>query len=162
MNELLEVPQTQVQRGMSRLIDMPWEQGRTSGLSVSRGGIPAPSLLVVDRDEAPRRWMGRVLGSQGYRVLETACADEAQRLADQHRSIGLVLSEFALKGSNGLELGMWFRFSYPSTPVILMVAFSDGLDEIFMAQQAIRLLPKPFTAEELVRKVAEALGDGSR
>ncbi len=117
------------------------------------------TVLVVDDEEMVRRLAARMLAGQGYKVLEANGGDAAvlmlQRAA--HR-IDAVLTDLAMPGLGGRRLGETISRCWPRLRVVYMSGFpakrmmNEGqLDPIDPFVQ------KPFTAEELGRKVRDAL-----
>jgi two-component system, cell cycle sensor histidine kinase and response regulator CckA len=118
------------------------------------------TVLVVDDEEMVRRLAARILIGQGYRVLEASGGEEAVRMLQRaaHRIDG-VLTDLAMPGLAGRQLGETISRCWPQVRVIYMSGFparrmvNDGaLDPNHPFVQ------KPFTAEQLTRKVREVLG----
>lgn len=126
-----------------------------------RQGQPPPreTLLVVDDEEMVRRLAARMLVNMGYRVLEARSGQEAVRLLRRgaHRING-VLTDVAMPGIGGRELGETIARCWPQIPVLYMSGFaanrmvSEG--ELDPTRPFIQ---KPFTSEQLGRKVRELL-----
>ena len=126
-------------------------------LSGSRRLPPAATLLIVEDDDAVRRVLERLLVRFGYRVLSAADGEEALSLLGQHRAaVDLVISDASMPKMTGPELyralrasGNAVRFLFASAGTI-----DAGADP---ADQNLRVLPKPYNVEELVRAVREML-----
>jgi CheY-like chemotaxis protein len=118
-------------------------------------------VLVVDDEDMVRRLAARMLAGLGYRVLEARSGQEAVRLLRRgaHRIQG-VLTDVAMPGIGGRELGETIAQCWPQIRVLYMSGFaatrmvSDG--QLDPNQPFIQ---KPFTSEQLGRKVREVLGD---
>ena len=76
------------------------------------------SLLIVDDEPTIAKYMGLVLGREGFEVLTALDAEEGwelfQRQAPQVRA---VVTDWAMPGDwNGLELARRVREASPTTP----------------------------------------------
>lgn len=101
-----------------------------------------------------------LLGSEDYHVVSAADAKEAMQILAAER-IDLLLTDFQMPGSNGVELIEAARKANGSLPAILMTAYLyayEQLDED--RRRGITLLRKPFDADEILRLVAVSLGNG--
>jgi putative two-component system response regulator len=116
-----------------------------------------PDLLLVDDEDALRRWGVRVLERQRYTV--TAVPDvPSARSALAEGSFELALLDFNLPGESGLELLAEIRADHADTAVLMVT----GEDDISLATAAIELgafgyLVKPVSAGELIINVTSAL-----
>ena len=118
------------------------------------------TVLVVDDEEMVRRLAARNLLGQGYRVLEAKSGDEAVRMLQRAaQRIDAVLTDLAMPGLEGRQLGETISRCWPRVRVIYMSGFpakrmvNDGA-----LDPNDPFVQKPFTAEELTRKVREVLG----
>ena len=115
------------------------------------------TLLVVDDEPTIRELMAKVLCKEGYNVLQADGATEALRLATA-ATIHLLLTDFSMPGTDGLELTRRFRAVYPKAPV-LMVSGSLAVGLINRSDDLDRfgILEKPFAVGDLIRKVRTLL-----
>jgi two-component system cell cycle sensor histidine kinase/response regulator CckA len=117
------------------------------------------TLLVVDDEEMVRRLAARMLVTLGYRVLEAPGGHEAVRVLqrDAHRING-VLTDVAMPGLGGRQLGETITRCWPQVRVLYMSGFAA---QRIVANGLIDLsdpfIQKPFTEEELGRKVRQLL-----
>jgi DNA-binding response OmpR family regulator len=120
---------------------------------------PATTVLVVDDQRYARRVAYRVLSEAGYRVLE---AEDGEEALDAMRAINgrvdLVWIDVLLPGMDGVELvnEIWDR--WPGKRIL----FTSGhAAETLMAHGLgyldVPFLAKPFTRDEALAKVHEAL-----
>lgn len=130
--------------------------------SESEADLPTGSgelVLVVD-DEEPIRDVARAtLEGYGYNVITAADGAEAKRLFDQRRGeIDLILTDMAMPVMGGAELIASVKGADPSQRMVAMSGMMDQAqsDEIEAAGVGT-LLPKPFTAEKLLKTVDQAL-----
>ena len=116
------------------------------------------TLLVVDDEEEIRWLVARSLRQIGYRVLEAEGPAEAMRLAAATPTIHLLLTDFWMPGSNGLELARQFRTLHPETPVLMVSGSLEAIDSHAEPFDRFAVLAKPFTPMELVHRVRTLLG----
>jgi CheY-like chemotaxis protein len=135
----------------------PVERGSQIGLYP--GGFMA-LILIIDDDDAIRRTLTRLLERMGHQVV-AAEHGEAGLTLWRERGADLVITDICMPGINGLEVIIQFRAFSPDLAILAMSggAESLGLDLLGTAAQAgaIRVLPKPFTLEELESAVGELL-----
>ncbi|HLH65131.1 MAG TPA: HD domain-containing phosphohydrolase [Solirubrobacteraceae bacterium] len=115
------------------------------------------SLLLVDDEDALRRWERRVLEAQQYACVEAADVPQA-RAALVQRRFDLVLLDVNLPGESGMQLLVEVRAEHPGTAVLMVT----GEDDLALAARAIELgaygyLVKPVRAGELLINVTNAL-----
>ena len=122
------------------------------------------TVLVVEDEEAVRALASRVLGQQGYTVVEARNGVEALRLLDEGRvAVDLVLTDVVMPEMSGLELARRLGASRPEVPVLFM----SGYTESEKLQPEIRetdapFLQKPFSTENLALRIREALDRATR
>ncbi|HEY4003009.1 MAG TPA: response regulator, partial [Candidatus Xenobia bacterium] len=117
------------------------------------------TVLVVEDDERVRRVAFRALERDGYRVLSAASGDQAvQCCAAFDGVVNLLLTDMVMPRMSGVELSRRLQGLYPA----LKVVFTSGYSEEVMragdlADQQAWFLEKPFSLEDLRRKVQEVL-----
>ncbi len=123
----------------------------------SAGGTE--TILLVEDEESVRQLAERVLRQRGYDVLAAAGAGEAEDLfAQRADDIGLVLTDVVMPGRSGLVLYRRLAAYRPSLKVLYVSGYSETAfvpEEVFRSGSGF--LQKPFTADELARKVREVL-----
>jgi hypothetical protein len=117
------------------------------------------TVLVVDDEEMVRRLAVRMLLGQGYKVLEAAGGAEAVRTLQRGaHKIDAVLTDLAMPGLGGRQLGETISNCWPRVRVIYMSGFPE---KRMLSEGALDprdpFVKKPFTAEQLTRTVREAL-----
>ncbi|HYK88874.1 MAG TPA: PAS domain S-box protein [Acidobacteriota bacterium] len=133
-------------------------------VTVSQPSEPlAPSgsetILVVEDAEDVRRLIGKSLTAFGYRVLLADNATNALRIAEDHEGrINLLVTDVIMPGMGGRELADRLQRAHPKMKVLLVSGYSDasGVGSVLSAD--IPFLHKPFTGENLSRKIREILG----
>ena len=116
-------------------------------------------MLLVEDEAGVRRLSKRILENAGYRVLEAANGDDAEKLfALQADSIDLVVTDVIMPGCGGPELLSRLQARAPA----LRALYMSGYTEQSAAHKAginhgLPFVQKPFTAAEFVRQVREVL-----
>jgi hypothetical protein len=120
---------------------------------------PGQSVLVVDDVSVVRHAVFRFLSEVGFRVFEAANAGEALEVLSTARpAVQLVIADVIMPDVNGVDLARLIREQWPGTRVIFMSAFpAEVLAREGLANLEVVFLAKPFTRDELVGKVEEAL-----
>lgn len=117
-----------------------------------------PRILVTDDEELVRDFMAAVLRQSGYVVVETRSAREA---LDCHGAdpVDLIITDMVMKEMDGTELLRRMSVQSPQTPVVAISGARHGTMYLNMARMigAKRVLAKPFTADELIEAVDDAL-----
>ena len=114
------------------------------------------TLLVVDDEHEVRELMAHVLCQEGYKVLQADGAPEALRLASA-ATVHLLLTDFSMPGTDGLELTRRFRAVCPKAPVLMVSGSLADLDSRADDLDRFGILEKPFAIGELVSKVRALL-----
>ena len=114
-------------------------------------------LLIVDDDQALRRWAQRVLEERGYTCETAGDATAARELldADDHK---LVLLDVNMPGESGMQLLSHIRSEHP-TAAVMMVTGEDSptLASTAIEHGAYGYMVKPVGAGELSINVVGAL-----
>ncbi|MEW5800485.1 MAG: PAS domain S-box protein [bacterium] len=115
-------------------------------------------LLVEDEDEV-REYTLRMLRENGFCVFEAASAEEALDIFEKEKgNIHLVFSDVALPGQNGLELVEQLLSRKPQLRVLLCSGYTDEKSQWpLIRERNFRFLKKPFTLNNLLQAVKEAL-----
>jgi two-component system, cell cycle sensor histidine kinase and response regulator CckA len=117
------------------------------------------TILLVEDEEAVRRFSKRALDNAGYRVLEATNGDDAEkRFIGHDGAIDLVVTDVMMPGCGGPELLSRLQVNSPHLKVLYMSGYTaqstaakTGID------RGLPFLQKPFTAAGLVKHVRDAL-----
>ncbi len=159
----IEVSST-VGRGTSVEVMLPRSaeplEGDAPEAVISQGAGPATILLAEDED-AVRRFVGKLLGLDGYQVLEAANGEAALRIAaDWGGPIDLLLTDLVMPGMNGRELGAELRTRRPGLKLIYMSGYAGGtLGRGNPSEPGVPFLQKPFDSNELLDLVRATLAN---
>lgn len=118
-------------------------------------------ILFVDDEHVIAYCADRVLRRAGYDVRVFQDGREAlSAMCGEPGSIDLVVTDQTMPSMTGIELLIGIRKVAPAVPAVLISGAVDELDPEMLADLDVRAcLGKPFTREELVRCVADALGE---
>src|ERR1044071_9068130 len=117
------------------------------------------TILVVDDEPEVRKLVGAMVSRHGYNVLTADSGDHAITLVKNHgHPIDLLLTDVVAPGMSGPVLADKLTELQPD----LKVLFMSGYDQTQVVQKYViekghALIPKPFTLDELGRKVDEVL-----
>ncbi|MEU4560417.1 PAS domain S-box protein [Actinoplanes sp. NPDC023936] len=116
------------------------------------------TVLVVEDEPALGRVVTRILANAGYHVLTAADATEALGLYEQHGCDAL-LTDVIMPGISGRRLAELLHERQPELPVLYMSGYSNGLlGTTHILDEDIAFLEKPFTAADLLNKLAATRG----
>ncbi|HKU61858.1 MAG TPA: response regulator [Gemmatimonadales bacterium] len=118
--------------------------------------LPPPTILIVDDDAIVRRVIQGHLSNAGYRIFEAEDGQEALEVLARAGSVSLVIVDLVMPRLSGPGLLAELRRQRPSQPVLLMSAYPAERETLDDEQPAHPFLPKPFTRDQLLAKVAEA------
>lgn len=121
------------------------------------------TALVVDDVGIVRQLAFRLLSEAGFRVFEAANAVEALEVLDMARGrVDLILVDVVLGEVNGVDLVRLLRQKWTEPRIVYMSAHpAEVLVREGLANPTVLFLAKPFTRDELLGVIREALG-GSR
>jgi two-component system cell cycle sensor histidine kinase/response regulator CckA len=111
------------------------------------------TVLVVEDETSLRKFIGALLKDNGYRVLDTATAQQALDIAENHHGpIHVLLSDILLAGPmDGLELGAEIRRLRPRIRTLFMSGHGGDMGErLGLESLCDFFLAKPFTAKALM------------
>ena len=118
-------------------------------------------VLVVDDEEAIRQVTRQTLEAYGYRVLLAANGAEAVALFARHiDDVALVLTDMTMPVMDGPATIQALRQIRPDVRIIAASGISQNGQVARAAGAGVRhFLPKPYTADVLLHKLAEVLAD---
>lgn len=119
----------------------------------------SPSILVVDDQPTVRRMAHRLLSEWGFRVFEAESGEEAMEVLETARSgIQLVIVDVVMPLADGVQVTRHIHERWPGQRTLYMSAHpAEVLAEYGLSELEVPFLAKPFTRDELLTKVSEAL-----
>jgi len=118
--------------------------------------MASATILVVDDEQLIRWALKEQLTAHGYEVVEAGTGAEA--LAVFGETVDLVLLDFKLPDTDGLQVLRQLKELQPTVPVILLTAFASIQTAVEAIKQgAYHYARKPFDVEELLITIDKAL-----
>jgi len=124
---------------------------------LSAGG--SETVLVVEDEEAVRELTVRILRERGYTVLEAADGRQALQLAREFsNAIDLVITDVIMPGVSGSALVAQLESCRPQIKSLFVSGYADdAIVRHGILNSNLAFLQKPFTVENLLRKIREVL-----
>jgi len=116
-------------------------------------------VWIIDDDKSIRWVIEKALTREGIEYKSFAAAHEGlEALDDQPPQV--VISDIRMPGTSGLDFMQKLKQKLPTTPVIIMTAYSD-LESAVAAFQggAFEYLPKPFDIDHAVELIRRAIDE---
>ncbi len=127
--------------------------------------LEAPSgretILVVEDAEQVRVLVRDTLEVAGYRVIEASNGREAlERISQNQEPIHLMLTDVVMPRMGGRTLATQIASLHPETKILFMTGYvGDGVNGKYPPLGRRPSLFKPFTPEELTRKIRDVLDE---
>jgi two-component system cell cycle sensor histidine kinase/response regulator CckA len=151
--------------GTSFRIALPQVQGEAE-VPADRHPAAAPrpgteTILLVEDEAVVRRLVAEILETNGYTVLQAGDGPSALELLRRRGSgVELLVTDVVMPGMSGREVAQSITSLSPGTQVLYMSGYTDqAIDHHGILEPGIAFLQKPFTSDELTRRV-RALLDG--
>jgi DNA-binding NtrC family response regulator len=121
------------------------------------------TILVVDDEPEVRKLVTAMLTRNGYRVLTADTGENAVRLFRTNPGVELLLTDVVAPGMSGPMIADEIAALKPDIKVLFMSGY-DGTQVVqrYVVEKNYSLLIKPFTMEQLEKKVRETLGEGQK
>jgi DNA-binding response OmpR family regulator len=116
------------------------------------------SVLVVDDETSMRRILRRMLEAENFHVEEAPDGESALRLIQaRSEAFDLVLTDLSMPLIDGRQVSETLARHRPSVAVLCMSADPDAVPYIESSDVPVRVMHKPFTAEDLYHAVRDAI-----
>jgi two-component system cell cycle sensor histidine kinase/response regulator CckA len=124
------------------------------GSPIPRG---AETILLVEDEEGVRRVVETMLTRQGYNVLSTASCEEAMVFAEGYVGrIHLLITDIVMPGMSGRTMAERLTAKRPETKVLYVSGYGGPIE----SDTTSGFLQKPFTTDELARKIRDLFKKG--
>jgi DNA-binding NtrC family response regulator len=124
-------------------------------------GLPRgdETILIVEDNDEVRKVTGRILRMQGFKVLEASNPNAAFSTCNQHEGpIHLMITDVVMPDMNGPDLAKRIISQYPEMKVLYMSGYvKNFISYQGILEEGIEYIQKPFTVNDLAKKVREVL-----
>jgi DNA-binding response OmpR family regulator len=121
---------------------------------IGRGG----AVLVVDNEPVMRKFVRRTLEAKDFQVEEAKDGESALALIQARQEpFDLVLTDLSMPGIDGRQVSETLARYRPSMAVLCMSGNPDAVPRIGPGDTPVRVMVKPFTAEDLFYAVRDAI-----
>jgi len=130
----------------------------TPVLRAASGG--SETVLLVEDEESVRQLVRETLLAKGYHVIEAENGESGLAAAAQHHGkIDLVITDVVMPGMGGREMVQRMAETRPEAKVLYLSGYTeDAILSEGTVEGGTAFLQKPFTLQNLSRKVREVLG----
>jgi two-component system, cell cycle sensor histidine kinase and response regulator CckA len=117
------------------------------------------TILLVEDEESVRQLVRETLAAKGYHVVEAENGEAGLAAANGQGKIDLVITDVIMPGMGGRELVQELAKTRPHTKVLYLSGYTeDAVVSEGTMESGTAFLQKPFTLQNLSRKVREVLG----
>ena len=133
--------------------------GKVADVSPIPRARKGETILVVEDNEGVRDYAKEVLEELGYRVVEAGDAAQALTVLNKMPRVDLLFTDVVLPGpDNGRVLATKAREKYPNLPVLYTTGYTrNAIVHQGRLDADVELLNKPYTQQDLARKVRDLL-----
>lgn len=116
------------------------------------------TVLVVDNESVMRSLVRRTLEAEDFLVEEAKDGESALALIQARTDpFDLVLTDLSMPGIDGRQLSETLARHRPGMAVLCMSANPDAVPRIGSSDTPVRVMLKPFSAEDLYHAVRDAI-----
>jgi DNA-binding response OmpR family regulator len=116
------------------------------------------SVLMVDDEADMRQLLRRMLEAEGFHVEEAPDGESALRLIQARAEpFDLVLTDLSMPLIDGRRVSETLTRYRPSVAILCMSADPDAVPYIESSDAPVRVMLKPFTADDLYHAVRDAI-----
>ena len=118
------------------------------------------TILLIEDDPALRGLLCETLEEGGYTVLVADDGAKALEIAREYAgAIPLIVTDVIMPGLDGRQAAEQIQSERPEAEVLFISGYTDdAIARHGVLDPGVRFLSKPFTSNDLLRKVGEALG----
>ncbi len=136
----------------------PGAAGRSAADGDALRAASPPRVLVVDDEALVREVLAKGLEEHGYDALRASGADAALAMLDAGATVDVLLTDYAMPGTDGLTLIEQARRRRPGLPAVLLTGNAGGQVEAKLSVGGVAggvfsLLRKPVGADLLAERI---------
>jgi CheY-like chemotaxis protein len=118
----------------------------------------AAHVLIIEDEPEVQAVLADMLREAGYVVSVARDGSNGLERCEQE-SMDIVLSDISMPGLSGWDVAARLRTRFPSIPIGFVTGWGDQLDPERLARTGVSfVIAKPFQALDVLRHVAQALG----
>jgi len=157
---------SEIGQGTTVKLYFPRYQGNAAAQAVQEPSeIPTASgdevVLVVEDNTEVRTYSVMVLNELGYKVMEANDAESALLILDSTARVDLLFTDVILPSKSGRVLADAARQRRPDLRVLYTTGYSrNAIVHHGRLDAGVQLISKPFTFEELAKRVRDVLDRG--
>ena len=116
-------------------------------------------ILLAEDDDGVRAFVSRALAHVGHVVVEAEDGGLASEVMQEEQGrFDLLLSDIKMPVMDGIALALNVAAAWPEVTIVLMTGFADQRERAHGLDQLIYdVIPKPFTLQQVLEKVDDAL-----
>ncbi|MEW6236728.1 MAG: Cache 3/Cache 2 fusion domain-containing protein [Candidatus Omnitrophota bacterium] len=117
------------------------------------------TVLLVEDEEAVRNTVSEILADSGYAVLPARNGQEALELCKTRQDdIQLLITDVVMPDMSGVETSQRLSQMRPDIKILFMSGYTDNaILRHGILDESVAFIQKPFTPDNLLRKVREVL-----
>jgi two-component system, cell cycle sensor histidine kinase and response regulator CckA len=121
------------------------------------------TILLVEDETVVRHLVAEILESSGYTVLQAGDGPSALELLRRHTNkLDLLVTDVVMPGMSGPEVAQAVTSMRPGTQVLYTSGYTDSaIGHHGVLEPGIAFLQKPFSSDDLTRKVRGLLDESS-
>jgi len=121
----------------------------------------AGTVLLVEDNDLVRKTVTATLKTVGYTVLAAGTPQDALAVCEKKETpIDLLITDVVMPGISGTELRHKIEAIRPGMKVLFMSGYTSHIIvDRGMLEEGVHFIQKPFSAEDLARKVRDVIGD---
>ncbi len=115
------------------------------------------NILIIDDEERLRNLLARIIGLEGYHIIEASNAKAGLKLLEKE-NFHLVISDVKLPDANGVDLTATIKSVYPHIEIIVLTAFGTIQDGVRAIKNgAFDYITKGDDNERIIPLVSKAM-----
>lgn len=154
------LPRYQESRAIEPVVEPAPEDVAKAEAPEAEEAEPVATILLVEDEEAVRRFSVRALENAGYRVVSAEHGEAAlEVLQQQPGGVDLLITDVVMPRMDGVELIKAVRRLYPGMKAIMISGYAEDVFRKNLDREMdATFVPKPFSLKDLLEAVEDKLG----